>query len=160
VPLDKAELPVDASGKITEPVLDGGFANHYPLSILVVEDDKVNLKLILSLIRRLGYEPIFAKNGREAVDIQKREHTDCVLMDLQMPEMDGIEATEKIRAIEKECRSEKPTFISALTANIFPADRQRCFDVGMNGYLNKPLKLAMLARLLIQAEDFAASRRR
>jgi len=134
----------------SEP-LDTSFAEKYPLRILVVEDDKINLKLIDTLIRRLGYQPFTAQNGREAVEVFCKEHPDCLLMDLQMPEMDGIEATEAIR--EQESSSgKKAAFISALTANIFPADRQRCFDVGMNDYLNKPIKIAALAELLVRAK--------
>ncbi|CAN5566187.1 hypothetical protein BH09VER1_BH09VER1_48340 [soil metagenome] len=133
---------------------DASFAGRHPMRILVVEDDKVNLKLILALLLRLGYQALAARNGREAVQIQQRSHTDCILMDLQMPEMDGIEATQSIRAFEKISHSQKPAFVAALTANIFPADRQRCFDAGMNGYLNKPVQLAALASTLTEAADF------
>ncbi|MEO6848424.1 MAG: PAS domain S-box protein, partial [Chthoniobacterales bacterium] len=107
------ETVIETSNVISEVMsrtFDTGFAILYPLHILVVEDDKVNLKLALSLIRRLGYDPIATKNGREAVDTHKREHPDCVLMDLQMPEMDGIVATEQIRALEKEHPGGKQSF--------------------------------------------------
>ncbi len=136
------------------PPLTVDFSARYPLRILVVEDDKINLKLMLALIRRLGYEPLAAINGREAVEIQRREPLDCLLMDLQMPGMDGIEATEKIRAAERSNAPVAPVFISALTANIVPADRQRCFDAGMNSYLNKPVKLADLAAVFIEASSY------
>lgn len=72
-------------------------------------------------------------------------------MDLQMPEMDGIEATQHIRALEKNSANTDSSFIFALTANIVPADRQRCFDVGMNGYLNKPVKMGDLVAMLERA---------
>jgi CheY-like chemotaxis protein len=68
--------------------------------------------------------------------------------------MDGIEATEAIRSQESSTSASKPAFISALTANIVPADRQRCFDAGMNSYLNKPVKMAALASLLIEAASY------
>lgn len=132
---------------------DRHFASSHPLNILLVEDDPTNLKLIRALVRRLGYDPLTAKNGKEAVEISAGQTTDCIVMDLQMPEMDGIEATEKIRAREGT-DLKRSTFICALTANIFPADRQRCFDVGMNAYLNKPVKVAALAEKLREAHQF------
>ncbi len=132
-----------------------GFADQHPLRILVVEDDRVNLKLIVNLLRKLGYEPLTACNGREAVKIYDEEHPDCLLMDLQMPEMDGIEATTRIRSREKS-RSRGPAFIAAVTANIFPAARQQCFDAGMNTYINKPVKVANLVALLTEASAHAA----
>ncbi len=137
--------------------LDASFAQRHPLKILLVEDDRVNLQLLQSLIRRLGYEPMVAQNGREALDVFQNENPDCLLMDLQMPEMDGIEATELIRTWEKDLPAKNRTFISAVTANIFPADRVRCLDAGMNGYLNKPIKLVDLAAMLEQASDFKAA---
>lgn len=136
---------------------DTGFASQHPLRVLVVEDDKINLKLFVILLRKFGYEPLTAKNGREAIKVYRKECPDFVLMDLQMPEMDGIEATQKIRALEKSLPIEKPTFISALTANVFLADRQRCFDAGMNTYLNKPLRPADLATVLTAASALATS---
>lgn len=132
--------------------LTESFASTHPLRILLVEDDKVNLKLIQTLIRRLGYEPLSAKNGREAVEIFEQEWPDCTLMDLQMPEMDGIEATGRIRSLEHDGNRDGHCFISALTANIFPADRQRCLSCGMNSYLNKPVKITALAEVLAQAD--------
>ncbi len=158
VPLVESSTVVKPTADAQAIILDADFASRHPLRVLVVEDDKVNLKLILILMRRLGYEPLSATNGREAVELQRREHPDCILMDLQMPEMDGIEATQKIRAEERASPGDNPAFISALTANIFPADRQRCLDAGMNGYLNKPVRLADLAGILEQATDFKASR--
>ncbi len=85
----------------------------------------------------LVYECLAPKNGREAVELQQIEHADCILMDLQMLEMDGIEATTTIRIQEKESHKTRSAYIAALTANIVPADRQRCFDVGMNHYLSR-----------------------
>lgn len=155
-------MPFDTVGEAavtgiaeSEP-MNAEFASKYPLRILLVEDDRVNLKLIQTLIRRLGYVPFAAQNGREAVDIYNTEHPDCLLMDLQMPEMDGIEATEKIREIEKNPDNKTEAFISAVTANIFPADRQRCFEAGMNDYINKPVKLPVLAEMLRRASRFKA----
>jgi PAS domain S-box-containing protein len=135
--------------------LDRTFAAMHPMRILLIEDDRVNLKLVLTLVRRLGYEPLAARDGREAVEIYNRERPDCLLMDLQMPQMDGIDATEKIRAIERASGSEQRAFIAALTANIFPEDREKCFQAGMDAYLNKPVKLADLAAMMAEARAFA-----
>lgn len=131
--------------------LDENFALQRPQKILVVEDDKVNLKLILFVLRKLGYTPLIAGTGTEALATFSRENPDCILMDVQMPDMDGLEATRKIRETEKN-RGLPPVFISAITANTMPEDRQRCFDAGVNAYLNKPLKLQAIANVLVEAE--------
>jgi CheY-like chemotaxis protein len=132
------------------PIIDTSFALANPLRILVVEDDRVNLKLILTMIRKFGYQPVAARNGIESTEAFRRQPFDCVLMDLQMPGMDGIEATRQIREIERNFRM-PATFISALTANTVPKDQSRCFDAGMNDYLNKPIKHEQLAQLLTKA---------
>ena len=150
LPMDIPAISIVPSTGLSRAALDAHFAAARPLRILVAEDDKVNLKLTLAMLRRLGYEPLMAWNGAEAVHVYEAEHPDCILMDIQMPEMDGIEATRKIREIEKttECN---PAFICALTANILPADQQQCFDAGMDHYLNKPLKHENLAHALTEA---------
>jgi signal transduction histidine kinase/DNA-binding response OmpR family regulator len=143
----------------TLPVLGSDFARSNALRVLVVEDDEVNLRLIVTLLRRLGYEPLSARNGREAIEIHAREKADCLLMDLQMPEMDGVEATRAIRAAELSGNGAKPAYIAALTANISPADREECFEAGMNSYLNKPVKLASIASTLVEAARLKAEAR-
>lgn len=138
-------------------VLTASFAHHHPLRILLVEDDGINLKLTSTVMERMGYEVLTARNGIEAVEICQEEHPDCILMDIQMPCMDGIEATRKIRSLESETGSDQ-AFIIALTANICPADQQRCFDAGMNLYLNKPVRHAAIARSLVEADQFVRHR--
>ncbi len=131
-------------------LFDGDFASRHPLDILVAEDDRVNLKLTLSVLRKLGYDPRWASNGREAVESFLAHRPNCILMDLQMPEMDGIEATQKIRA--SEARSGfPPAFISALTANTVEKDLVRCFQAGMTAYLNKPIRRERLCEILVRA---------
>jgi PAS domain S-box-containing protein len=129
-------------------VADPAFAVRYPLSILVAEDDAVNRKLMVRVLRNLGYSTFVAGDGREAVEIYASHLPNCILMDLHMPEMDGIEATRRIRTMGI---GGKLPFIAALTADVMPEERQRCFDVGMDGYLTKPLDLRLLARTLEQA---------
>jgi PAS domain S-box-containing protein len=154
VPLGEVALSSHLPDAAASQTFDKRFALHYPLRILVVEDDEVNLKLLTLLLRQLGYAPMAAKDGHEAFEIHQREHPDCILMDLHMPVMDGLEATKKIRSAEKNSKTGAQTFITALTADILPADRQRCLDAGMNTYLNKPVQMAVLAEALIEAVKF------
>jgi PAS domain S-box-containing protein len=153
-------FPVAAPPVVAEPAgpgyaSDASFAAQHPMKVLVVEDDPINRKLITILVRRLGYEPLIARNGREAVEVARRDHPDCILMDIQMPEMDGIEATRAIRRFENGSAA----YISAVTAHILPADRQHCFDAGMDGYLNKPIKIAALADTFLKASENTGRRR-
>jgi len=102
------------------------------------------------MLRRLGYEPLTSRNGVEAVRLYQETRPDCILMDVQMPEMDGIEATRRIRQMERDADA-PPTFISALTADILPEDRDRCFKAGMDLFLNKPIKIQAIADMLLEA---------
>ncbi|MEO8369245.1 MAG: ATP-binding protein [Candidatus Solibacter sp.] len=111
--------------------------------ILVVEDNPINQKLVLAQLRRLGYEPTAVNNGAEAITAVDREPYDLVLMDCQMPVMDGFEATRRIRAAHPE----RPPIV-AVTANAMPADRELCLNGGMNDYLSKPMALQALAKVL------------
>jgi CheY-like chemotaxis protein len=105
----------------------------------------VNQKVVSRMLERLGHHAIVAVNGRDAVERAKAGTFDIVLMDCQMPEMDGWEATARIRAAHVG-RQRIP--ILALTANASDADRQRCLDAGMDAHLSKPLKLERLAEAL------------
>jgi len=104
--------------------------------ILVVEDNLVNQKLVMAFLKKLGLEADLASNGKEAVELTLKENYDLIFMDLQMPVMDGYEATAEILKAKKE---NSPQII-ALTANVFEEDRQKCFDVGMNGFITKPFE--------------------
>jgi two-component system sensor histidine kinase/response regulator len=108
-----------------------------PLRVLVAEDNVVNRKLAEHLLRQRGHDPLMVVNGREAVDALGCGSFDLVLMDLQMPEMDGFEATAAIRAREESTGSRVP--IVALTAHAMEGDRQRCLDADMDGYVSKPI---------------------
>ncbi len=121
--------------------------------ILVVEDDKINLKLITNIIRKLGFEPLKACNGIEALEVYTTEHPTFILMDVQMPEMDGVAATLKIREFEAR-EGLRPAFIAALTANVMPENRLRCLDAGMNLYLTKPLRREAISEAMRSAIDF------
>ena len=125
---------VEAAGKIL------------PMRVLVAEDNPVNQKLIDLLLRKDGHTVTLAWNGREAVDVLKRASMDLVLMDVQMPEMDGLEATRLIRATEEGTGERVP--IVAITANALDGAREKCIEAGMDDYLTKPLRLADLRRVV------------
>ncbi|MEO6055004.1 MAG: PAS domain-containing protein [Chthoniobacterales bacterium] len=152
VPIEVRQNTAPGEPVPIQPIEDG----KLPLTkILVAEDDRINLKLILNLLRSMGYEAVTANNGAEAVRIFLEESPDCVFMDVQMPELDGIEATRRIREIEQE-KGSSPTFIMAFTADVMPENRKNCFAAGMNGYLNKPIKKQEVADALRQAAAFRA----
>lgn len=149
LPLCLPEASSGTEASAQAELLATDFARKYSMRVLIVEDDKINLRLIQALLRRLGYEPLVAHNGQEALSVYATAPIDCILMDLQMPEMDGIEATRMIREIEDG--TDHKAYIFALTANTVPTDKQKCFDAGMNEYLNKPVRMNALAALLIKA---------
>ena len=123
--------------------LDG---NGIPsLSILVVDDNEINRQLMSILLTRQGHRVEVASNGLEAFEAVKVKKFDIVFMDLQMPVMDGIEASQRIREWENESVH---TFIVALTAGYFPEDGQKLFEAGMDNYLTKPFQVEHIQRLL------------
>ena len=116
-------------------------AESYPLRILLAEDNLVNRKLALRLLQRLGYEADVAEDGQQAVGMVRVTAYDVVLMDVQMPVLDGLEATRRIR---RELPPDDQPYIIAMTANAMAGDREICLDAGMNGYVSKPIQLAEL----------------
>ena len=147
-------MPLGAEPAVMDSVRNGQdetFAKSHPLRILIGEDDPVNRKLLLLMLRKLGYEPLIARDGAEVVDVYRREHPDCILMDLQMPRKGGLQATSEIRQLERVTPGGGHAYIAALTADIVAEDRRLCFDVGMDAHMNKPIKRALLAKILEQA---------
>ena len=124
------------------------------LLVLLVEDNPINQKLVARLLQKHGHAVMLAGNGREALEVLERETPDAVLMDVQMPEMDGLEATAHIRARELGTGRRVP--IVALTAQGLQEDRQRCLAAGMDGYLSKPVPGPVLLQALAEAVALVA----
>jgi len=113
-----------------------------PLEILLVEDSVYNQRLAEGVLTRIGHQVTIAENGRIAVDITRRKRFDVILMDVQMPEMDGLEATRQIRSREDDTAERVP--IIAMTAQALKGDREKCLEAGMDDYLAKPVRAAEL----------------
>jgi PAS domain S-box-containing protein len=125
--------------------IDPQMGHTYPLRILLAEDNIVNQKVALRLLERMGYRADVAANGYEVLDALHRRHYDVILMDVQMPEMDGIEATSRIRA---ELPPKQQPYIVAMTAHAMEGDRRWCLAAGMDDYLGKPVRMEELAAKL------------
>jgi CheY-like chemotaxis protein len=123
---------------------------RHPLQILLAEDNAVNQKVAARLLERMSYRADIAANGLEALQAVSRSRYDVILMDVQMPEMDGLEATRRIRGLDP--KGLKAIRIVAMTANATDADRQLCFDAGMDDYISKPVRIEELMRALSEAK--------
>jgi len=122
------------------------------LKILLAEDNEVNQKIIQFSLNREGHEVIIARNGQEAISHFIDNQYDLILMDVQMPEVDGFEATRQIRDIEKRNNHTSPIPIIALTANAMKGDREKCLAAGMNAYLSKPFTPSELIQAIMEAD--------
>ena len=121
-------------------------AEKRAMRILLAEDNAVNQKIALRLLEKSGLSADLARNGREAVEASQRSNYDLILMDCQMPEMDGFEATMEIRRLERATSRHTP--IVALTANAMAGDRERCLNSGMDDYVSKPFDVKALQGLI------------
>jgi CheY-like chemotaxis protein len=130
--------------KPQKTAIDHNFAQKYPLKILVAEDNPVNQKLTEKILKKLGYQAQIVENGLEALHQLEQQKFDVILMDVQMPEMDGYEATEIILQRWPENRPQ----IIAMTANAMEGDREKCIEAGMDDYISKPIKVEELLGLL------------
>lgn len=128
-----------------KPPIEGHFQQARPLSILLAEDNAVNQMVLLQMLRKIGYQADLASNGFDVLAALDRQAYDVILMDIQMPDMDGFEATRRILA--RFPKMKRPRII-ALTAHALKGDRERCMEAGMDSYLSKPVKIEDLQSAL------------
>lgn len=126
---------------------DKDLASKLPLRLLLVEDNIINQKLVLSLLNKMGYIPDLASDGHEAVEACSLQDYDIIFMDVQMPKMDGIQATRTILNLD---RKTAPPRIIAVTANAMAGDKERCLEAGMVDFLVKPIKFRMIQTALMK----------
>ncbi|HKJ37784.1 MAG TPA: GAF domain-containing protein, partial [Anaerolineales bacterium] len=134
-----------------EPVkaaMDKEMCKNHPLRILLAEDNQVNQKLAMRILDQMGYRADIASNGIEAVESIERQIYDVILMDVQMPEMDGLDATRNIRKLKDVTQPH----IIAMTANAMEGDREMCIAAGMNDYVSKPIRVNELVEALYKVE--------
>jgi PAS domain S-box-containing protein len=136
------------------PVVEAPLGEMHPLRILLAEDHPVNQKVALKLLKQMGYRADVASNGLEVLDALSRQNYDVVLMDVQMPLLDGLEAARRIRA---ELSPEVQPRIIAMTANAMEGDREKCLASGMDEYLSKPIRVPQLRAALAQVSPLSTS---
>jgi two-component system NtrC family sensor kinase len=136
---------------------DTTFSQKCPMKIMIAEDNLVNQKIAEKIFNKLGYQVIIVNNGMEALSTLKQEMYDVIFMDIQMPELDGIETT---KAIYQEWGEINRPYIIALTANAMPSDRDQCLSVGMDDYISKPVKVEKIVESiqLLQQRRFNSRR--
>jgi CheY-like chemotaxis protein len=136
---------IDRQTSVTATLeIDSQLAEKSPLQILLVEDNPSNQLITTKILKTLGYQPDLAKNGLDALQAIQTHSYDLILMDIQMPEMDGLTATKLIRQSPENSHLQ----IVAMTANILPEDRQAYFDAGMNDYISKPINIREIMQLV------------
>jgi len=122
-------------------------SKHIPLRILVAEDNLINQKLIIRVLENMGYSGEIANNGLEVLEKVKKNNYDIIFMDIQMPEMDGIEAT---RYINENIEQKNRPYVIAMTANVMQEDRDRCMEAGMIDFIGKPFKLEEIKEVILK----------
>lgn len=139
-----------ASGLAHDP---GDLEMLGPLRILAAEDNPVNQKLILKMLKKLGYDAELAKDGNEAVEAAARNEYDLMILDYHMPGHDGVEVARRVRQLETLDPTRRRSYISALTASVFETDRRNCEAAGMDDFVAKPLRAEDLKRLVCEASS-------
>ncbi|MEJ7767972.1 MAG: response regulator, partial [Chitinophagaceae bacterium] len=136
--LRPATEPILQQNQTQKPSTD--FSRHFPFKILIAEDNLINQQLAMKVLSKLGYEPAIAENGQDVLDAFVDNSYELILMDVQMPDMDGMEATRHLR---QQPMLQQPVII-AMTANAMQGDEAACLEAGMNDYISKPIRLDIL----------------
>jgi CheY-like chemotaxis protein len=139
---------ISTKPETAKPIIDSEIGKQHPLRILLAEDNAVNQKLALRILEQMGYRADVASNGIEAVESIERQVYDVILMDVQMPDMDGLDATRSIRRLTNVTQPH----IIAMTANAMEGDREMCLAAGMDDYISKPIRVHELVESLRKAE--------
>ncbi|MHA4806487.1 two-component regulator propeller domain-containing protein [Flavitalea flava] len=143
-PINLIPMENNLSGQTeNKPVLPSHLAEKFPMRILVAEDNPINQQLTMMILSKMGYSPGIAENGLQVLDRLREFYFDLILMDIQMPEMDGLEATRVIRKTQ-----DRQPIIIAMTANAMRGDQEECLAEGMDDYLSKPVNLEELVSML------------
>jgi CheY-like chemotaxis protein len=145
------EAPVESSSVHVTRVSSSAISSPLPSAVLVAEDNPVNQKVTLNMLKKLGITADLVANGLEAVEACAHRNYDVIMMDMQMPEMSGIDATIKIRETWKE--GDHRPWIVALTANALKEFRKDCYEAGMDDYLSKPVKMEDLRSAFNRAHE-------
>jgi len=135
--------PLVVTEHVQVSLLNEDFARNFPMNILIAEDNLINQKLITKIITRLGYQPQVVINGAQVLEIIKKESFDIILMDVQMPELDGLETTRIIRKTDT-----RQPYIIAMTASAMAEDRAASIEAGMNSFVSKPISIQDLVSAL------------
>lgn len=136
------EVPVKSSS------IDASMARRRPLRVLVAEDNMVNQRVAVAMLSKLGYRASVVGNGLEVIDVLKRQNYDVIFMDVQMPEMDGLEATRKLR---EHVPLDRRPWVIGLTASATIEHERACYEAGMDGYISKPVRLESMVKALASA---------
>lgn len=132
-----ADNPAKSKLERSKEGMENKHSNNEDTKILIAEDNEINQKVMSAFLSRRGYKNICASNGKEAVDIAFGSEVDLILMDVQMPVLNGFEATKIIRESEKESKKHMP--IIAMTAYAMTGDCEKCIEAGMDDYISKPI---------------------
>lgn len=137
-------------------MVDRDMASKLPMKILIAEDNIINQKLILKILSQLGYKADVVGNGIEVIETLKRQRYDIIFMDIQMPEMDGLEATKFIN--QTWHNEDRPTIV-AMTANVMHGDKEKCINAGMDDYISKPVLIDEVQKLIIKWSEFTKNKK-
>jgi signal transduction histidine kinase/HPt (histidine-containing phosphotransfer) domain-containing protein len=147
-----ARQPTQVKEDVVQPQIDPLMGQRHPLHILLAEDNAINQRVALHLLEKMGYRADVAANGLEVLQVLEQQPYDVILMDVQMPEMDGLEATGRVR--ERWPDGQGPRII-AMTASALQGDKERCLEAGMDDYISKPVRVADLVSTLSRCQPLS-----